>query len=137
MRYLFLGDQLGGRPEGAEYYDAQGYVLYHRVAESPRFRAGIERLLQGIQKLRVAIMCSEEDPAVCHRSLLVTRVVADSGVSVQHIRGDGRLQGEAELQAAHRDDRRQGLLFQEMERDSWKSLRSVLPKAPPSDSSAD
>lgn len=137
IRYLFLGDQLGGRPEEAEFYDDQGYVLYYRLAESPRFRAGIDRLLRGIQKMRVAIMCSEEDPAVCHRYLLVTRVVAANGVDVQHIRGEGQLQSEAAIRAAHHGDRRQGLLFQELEQDSWRSLRSVLPKAPPSTSSAD
>ena len=82
-------------------------------------------------------MCSEEDPAVCHRHLLVTRVMSESGVDVQHIRGDGQLQSEAMIPAANHEDRRQGLLFQEMEQDSWRSLRSVLPKAPPNDSSAD
>ena len=50
IRYLFLGDQLGGRPEEAEFYDDQGYVLYHRVAESPRFCAGIDRLLRASRK---------------------------------------------------------------------------------------
>jgi uncharacterized protein (DUF488 family) len=133
IKYLFLGDQLGGRPEG----DEQGYVLYYRLAESPRFRAGIERLQGGIRATRVALMCSEEDPSVCHRFLLVTRVLAPSGIDIRHIRGDGRLQSDAELRAAASDDRRQGLLFQEMECDAWRSLRSVLPKAPPSGSSAD
>src|SRR5437016_10906269 len=26
--YLYLGRELGGRPDGAEYYDADGHVLY-------------------------------------------------------------------------------------------------------------
>lgn len=136
IQYLFLGDQLGGRPEGVEFYDDQGYVLYYRVAESAQFRAGVARLLEGIQTRRVALMCSEEDPAVCHRFLLVSRVLASEEVEIQHIRGDGRLQPDAELRAASRH-RRQGLLFQEMEHDTWRSLRSVSPKAPPSDSSVD
>ena len=131
VRYLFLGDQLGGRPDGDEFYDAEGYVLYHRFAESPVFLAGVERIESGVRQYRVAIMCSEEDPTVCHRHLLVTRVVSERGVDVQHIRGDGRLQSEQEI----RPQQTQGLLFQEMEQDSWRSLRSVSPKHPPRSSS--
>ena len=129
--YLFLGDQLGGRPEGDEFFDEAGYVLYHRLAGSPAFLAGIERLQRGVQEHRVAIMCSEEDPAVCHRHLLVTRVIGDRGIDVQHIRGDGRLESEDQI----RPQQKQSLLFPEMEQDSWKSLRSVSPKHQPPNSS--
>lgn len=44
VRYIFMGDQLGGRPDGEEFCDSEGYVLYHRVAEVPFFLKGIERL---------------------------------------------------------------------------------------------
>ncbi len=136
IKYLFLGEQLGGRPPGDCLYDAEGHVLYHRVAEQPFFRAGIERVKAGLAKgLRIALMCSEEDPAICHRCLLVTRVLGDEGVAIQHIRGDGTLQSEQQVRGQRGDDRNQGLLFGEMEHDDWKSLRSVLPKAQPLDSS--
>ena len=72
-----MGDQLGGRPEADDCLDDQGHALYHRMAESPAFLAGIARLERGVREYRVAIMCSEEDPAVCHRYLLVTRVIRD------------------------------------------------------------
>jgi uncharacterized protein (DUF488 family) len=133
VKYLFLGDQLGGRPEGEEFYDAEGHVLYYAVAESPNFLTGIERLLEGIKQYRVAIMCSEEDPAVCHRFLLVTRVLDERGVEIRHIRGDGNLESESAVRRHGKDQRNQGVLFQEMENDTWKSLRSVLPKAAPND----
>lgn len=134
IRYLFMGDQLGGRPEGAEFYDPEGHVLYYRVAESSFFQEGIQRLKTGIQNYRVAIMCSEEDPTVCHRFLLVTRVLAEHNIQIQHIRGDGKLQDEAEVCRISRDNRQQGMLFAEMENDTWRSLRSVLHKVPPNDS---
>jgi uncharacterized protein (DUF488 family) len=47
VQYLFLGEELGGRPVGDEFYDAQGYVLYGKVAEAPFFRKGLERLKDG------------------------------------------------------------------------------------------
>ncbi len=137
IRYVFLGDELGGRPASENLYDAEGYVLYHLVAETPEFERGLERLETGMAKYRVAIMCSEEDPAVCHRFLLVTRVLRASGVAVQHIRGDGSLASDDQVRAAAGCLQRQGVLFAEMEHDSWKSLRSVSPKAPPPTSSDD
>ena len=131
IRYVFLGDQLGGRPEGEEFLDDQGHALYHRMAESPVFLAGIERLQRDAGEHRLAIMCSEEDPAVCHRHLLVTRVLSGRGVNVLHIRADGRLETEEQIAPQEK----QGVLFAELEDESWKSLRSVLPKHRPPSSS--
>src|SRR3989304_81649 len=50
IRYLFMGDQLGGRPEGDDLLDEAGHALYHRMAESPAFLAGIERLERGVEE---------------------------------------------------------------------------------------
>src|SRR5947209_5869026 len=77
IRYLFLGKELGGRPVGEEFYDEEGRVLYNRLAASPLFRSGVERLRSGMRRYRVALMCSEENPDVCHRHLLIGRVLAD------------------------------------------------------------
>ena len=41
IRYLFLGEALGGRPEGDRFYDHEGHVLYGRIAESRRFESGL------------------------------------------------------------------------------------------------
>ncbi len=131
IQYLFMGDQLGGRPPGDGFLDDEGHVLYFRVAEADFFRQGIARLKQGIQNYRVAIMCSEEDPLVCHRHRLVARVLHEQGTEVQHIRADGRLETYDDVEPAEE----QMMLFGEMEHDSWKSLLSVLPKHLPPNSS--
>ncbi|HEX6122481.1 MAG TPA: DUF488 domain-containing protein, partial [Ktedonobacterales bacterium] len=92
IQYLFLGQELGGRPIGDEFYDAEGYVLYGVVAEAPFFRRGIERLKDEAALSRVAVMCSEEDPTNCHRRLLIARVLAGEDVRVLHLRSDGAIQ---------------------------------------------
>ena len=92
IKYLFLGKELGGRPQGSEFYDAKGFVLYSRIAESPLFVEGIDRLIKGIKNYRVTVMCGEENPANCHRRLLVGWVLAERGAGVRHIRGDGAIQ---------------------------------------------
>jgi uncharacterized protein (DUF488 family) len=127
VRYLFLGRELGGRPPAAAFYDAEGYVLYDRVAQAPFFKQGIDQVVKLSAGQRAALLCSEEDPTVCHRFLLVGRVLNGLGVEVQHIRGDGRVQSDAELAAGERKET-QGMLFAELEESPWKSIRSVLPK---------
>lgn len=129
IKYLFLGKELGGRPTGEEFYDAGGYVLYSRVAESPLFLDGISRLESGLRKYRVAIMCSEENPAACHRRLLIGRVLAARGVPVYHIRVNNKLQREAELTADEDNpsvSSDQPTLFEVPGSAPWKSIRSVL-----------
>lgn len=128
IKYLFLGKELGGRPEGAEYYDESGRVDYAMVARSALFRAGIERLKAGSATYRVAILCAEENPTGCHRRRLVGRVLAEEGVRVAHIRGDGTLNGEAEIAAAERPARAadQLALFELAPGgEEWKSLRPI------------
>jgi len=97
IQYLFMGDELGGRPSGPEFYDADGYVLYGRLAEAPAFRSGLDRLLRLVEAEAVAVMCAEEDPAECHRRLLVGRSLADLGVSMFHLRRSGEIEAEEDF----------------------------------------
>lgn len=90
--YEFLGHELGGRPEGAEFYRPDGGVDYARRAEAPDFKDGIERLVSFARERRTAILCAEEDPMRCHRRLLVAPALRRAGAAVVHIRGDGRLE---------------------------------------------
>ena len=117
---LFLGLELGGRPRAEEFYDADGRVDYARIERSQPFLDGIQRLQSSIQERRVALLCSEEDPAGCHRRLLVGRVLGKRGIGVRHIRGDGSIQTEGEAS----DD--QPVLFPDTEVSVRKSIRSVL-----------
>jgi uncharacterized protein (DUF488 family) len=119
--YVFLGDELGGRPGDPALYDEQGRMRYGLRARSPEFLRGIARLEAELAQHRVAMMCSEENPEHCHRRLLVGRVLAARGVAIDHIRGDGRLEPESELA---RGGDRQGALFDEV----WCSSHAVRPK---------
>jgi uncharacterized protein (DUF488 family) len=127
--YAFLGAELGGRPEGDEFYDDEGHVLYGALAATSLFKAGIDALVARAKTQRVAIMCSEEDPTDCHRRLLVTRVLHARDGLVDHIRGDGRAQSEADLEPAAF----QQSLFAEEK--PWRSTRSVLHRQPRATSS--
>jgi len=101
IRYLFAGKYLGGRPtdptcyksgilpaEGTDYLHE---VDYTEVMKRDWFLKGINRLLELADLQPTAILCSEEDPARCHRHHLVTKYILaqDPGSEVRHIRGDG------------------------------------------------
>lgn len=119
VRYLFLGKELGGRPEGDDFYDADGHVLYGKVAEQDWFKQAIQRLESGAEEYRVAIMCSEENPAHCHRRLLVSKVLLEHGVTVAHIRKSGEVEIESgPLKLS------EGTLFED-EESLWRSSLSV------------
>lgn len=130
ISYVPLGRELGGRPEGAGFYDAQGHVLYGRLAESPAFQEGIGRVLARTQTQRIALLCSEEDPARCHRHLLIGRVLGERGVAVSHIRRDGRIETESDLAAREASAAPQDTLFDgDPGERQWESPRPV--RSPP------
>ncbi len=134
LDYVFLGRELGGRPEGDEFYDVEGHVRYDRLSKSPLFGEGIQRLIEGSAKHRVAMLCSEGDPAQCHRHLLIARVLDQLGVGVTHILPDGRMAAYGTV--AERTPTQFGL-FDVEEEHLWRSPLSVLRNTPPHHSSDD
>ena len=85
IRYVFMGDSLGGQPDDAHCY-TDGKVDYEKVAQRPFFREGIERLHKASrQDQRVVLMCSEGKPENCHRSRLIGQTLTTEGIEVLHI----------------------------------------------------
>lgn len=85
LRYLFLGDYLGGQPDDETCY-TDGKVDYKKVAEKAFYQDGIERLKNASrQSRRIALMCSEGKPENCHRSKLIGQTLVADGVDVMHI----------------------------------------------------
>jgi uncharacterized protein (DUF488 family) len=121
VQYVFLGRELGGRPDDEDLYDEGGHVRYDAVASSEAFARGLEQLRRGMEVLRIAVLCAEENPAHCHRRLLVARVLFEEGARVLHIRGDGRLEPESGFV-------RLDTLFEEPL--PWRSTASVSRRRP-------
>jgi len=94
IEYVFMGDQLGGRPADVEVKDDLGNYDYSKLAATERFREGLKRLLKGAEEYTVCIFCSEEDPVKCHRGLLISRELSKLGIEVRHIRHDGSIESQ-------------------------------------------
>ena len=112
IAYVFLGKELGGRPNDPAFYD-DGVADYEKMAATDSFREGLERVVEGAGTHRIGLMCAERDPLDCHRCLLVARALAGGGVSVGHILSDGAIaaHGEIEDRLLALAERRGGDLF--------------------------
>jgi uncharacterized protein (DUF488 family) len=109
VQYAFAGKYLGGRPSDPTCYkqnvlpsaeaDYLHEVNYPEVMKRKWFIDGIRRLLELADEDTTAIMCSEEDPALCHRHHLIAKYILQEipGVKVIHIRGDGNVFSAASL----------------------------------------
>jgi uncharacterized protein (DUF488 family) len=133
VRYAFWGEELGGRPRERALYDESGRVRYGAVAKLPRFREAIARLIKGSDEYHIAIMCSEENPACCHRRLLVGRVLTQSEILLKHVRSDGRIEEETSVELLSSGPLIGAVPDEEID---WKSTRSVLHKKRPSNFSS-
>ena len=96
LRYVYMGDSVGGRPNDAQYYSGDK-VDYVKLRDAPFYKEGIARLQTAIDKgLAVALMCSEGKPHECHRTKLLGVTLEAIGIQVQHIDENGKLKTQAE-----------------------------------------
>jgi len=77
--YLFAGADLGGK-SGASY-DAS--------AARPEFRDALSDLIARADTCTLCLMCAEKEPLDCHRTILVSRRLAERGVAIEHLLADG------------------------------------------------
>lgn len=85
IKYLFLGKELGARPDDLSCY-YKGRVQFDLLRKTELFKQGIARLKDGEDKgCVVAVMCSEKNPIDCHRTILISRVLKENGIELKHI----------------------------------------------------
>lgn len=95
IRYVFMGDTLGGRPNDPDCYDEHGNVDYEKYKTKAFYQDGIARLKNAYgQSANIVLMCSELKPEQCHRSKLVGKTLDEIPVPVQHIDETGQLRSQ-------------------------------------------
>ena len=112
IQYTFAGRFLGGRPSDPSCYksrtlpvDGADYlheVDYPEVMKKEWFVKGIARLLEIAGEQTTAIMCSEENPAQCHRHHLIAKYIMREypEIKIIHVRGNGDTFGAASILAS-------------------------------------
>jgi uncharacterized protein (DUF488 family) len=91
ISYVFLGKELGTKNPPPDCI-VDGKVQYHLIASKADFSSGLDRVIKGMLNYRIALMCVEEDPLSCHRTLLICRHLRSRVESIEHIRGNGILE---------------------------------------------
>ena len=89
IEYVYLGDKIGGRPEGEEFYFDNGRADYESMASARFYLEGIEQMLAVAEDKSVAFMCAEADYKKCHRYWLITRTLVEREIEVRHILHSG------------------------------------------------
>lgn len=79
--YAHEGAALGGKPEAGGSYD--------QLAARPEFTAALDRVIDGARDSVPCLMCAEKEPLDCHRTVLVSRRLAERGVTIEHLLADG------------------------------------------------
>ncbi len=98
IKYVFMGDALGGRPLDPTCYDENGKVDYDKVKTKDFFKIGIDRLKKAYEKkIPIVVMCSESKPCECHRSKLIGRVLSKDEINLRHIDEKGKVKSQADV----------------------------------------
>jgi len=97
--YRHMGDTIGGRYTDPGLLFPDGTVDYRKVRDTEPFREGISQLLSIIASgKKIALMCAEKEPERCHRFALISPVLQAKGISVIHVRPEGKPQTNEELE---------------------------------------
>lgn len=95
IKYVFMGDTIGGRPTDLSCYDSEGKVNYDAIKGKEFFQSGIDRLKTAYSKnINVVLMCSESKPCECHRSKLIGAVLDIEKITLSHIDEYGNLKDQ-------------------------------------------
>ncbi|MDY6867288.1 MAG: DUF488 domain-containing protein [Chloroflexota bacterium] len=86
IRYTYLGHKLGGKKKPISETQRQQGVTSKEIYDE-----AIQLLLQLSLRDNLTLLCSEGDPANCHRQHIVAQTLLDSGTKVIHILKDGSL----------------------------------------------
>jgi uncharacterized protein (DUF488 family) len=88
--YVWEGEALGGKPKAGGGYD--------ETAARPEFKDAVGRLIADSADTTLCLMCAEKEPLDCHRTVLVSRRLAERGVAIEHLLADGTTRPQADVE---------------------------------------
>jgi uncharacterized protein (DUF488 family) len=97
IEYVFLGDKIGARIKAPECYKG-GKANYELISKHSLFQEGIDRLLKGMKKFSIALMCAEKDPINCHRAILICKHLKKYELQIYHILDGDTLENQSDTE---------------------------------------
>ena len=84
------------------------------LAARPEFKDAIGRLIADAPARTLCLMCAEKEPLDCHRTVLVSRRLAERGAAIEHLLADGTVQAACrDRGGAAEEGRRRADLFED------------------------
>ena len=78
----------GARQENHTFY-RNGRLDFELYTKSEQFIDGLAKVQNSVEKGYVlALMCAEKDPLICHRAIMISRILHEDGYSIRHLRPD-------------------------------------------------
>ena len=90
--YRWEGEALGGM--------AKGVKSYGEAAARPEFQSALDRVIETSAEKTLCLMCAEKEPLDCHRTVLVSRRLAERGAEIEHLLADGTARAHAKIEEA-------------------------------------
>ena len=85
IHYGYMGDLIGGLPQDPSCM-TNGKMDYEKMKRTTNFQTGLSRIMHANEMgLKTCVMCSEGNPAECHRSKLIGEALWEHGIIMQHI----------------------------------------------------
>jgi uncharacterized protein (DUF488 family) len=87
--YVWEGAALGGKGDA-----------YNDVAARQTFQDALGCLIERAENTTLCLMCAEKEPLDCHRTVLVSRRLAERGVAIEHLLADGTVRAHGDVEEA-------------------------------------
>lgn len=97
LRYVYMGDTLGGVPDSPVLCKEPEAVPLQPLFDDPRLHLGLDKLIAAAEARTVCLMCGCLRPHKCHRSRLIGEALARRGVEVTHLDEKGEPVSHAQV----------------------------------------
>lgn len=99
IKYYFLGKQFGARRIESELYSSKGYVDFNLVIAQESFQEAMDATECALNNgHNVVLMCSEKDPLMCHRCIMLGKAFKQRNIICKHIMEGNALVDQVEVE---------------------------------------
>ena len=86
--------------EGALGGKSDTPASFATLAARPAFQDALGRVIERARTTTLCLMCAEREPLDCHRTVLVSRRLAERDVTIEHLLADGGMRPHREVEEA-------------------------------------
>lgn len=99
IHYRNYSREFGARQTDHRFY-RDGRLDFPTFTASEQFNEGVEKIKKALSMgYTPCLMCAEKDPINCHRAIMITRALHDSGYSIIHLLPNGEIESQLDIES--------------------------------------